>query len=114
MGFDGRSPECSGCANAAVIRTLRRWISIIRKSKRPRNFTVTATDRSGDTFSEVRLYRNGILIAVNQVSGNSINTSFTDDATIGEAYYYVIVKENDDQDGNGRNDEALSSSIWIK
>jgi len=80
----------------------------------PRNFTVTAVDGSGDTFSEVRLYRNGILIAVNQVSGNSINTTFTDNATVGSAYYYVIVKENDDQDRNGRNDEALSSSIWIQ
>jgi hypothetical protein len=79
----------------------------------PRNFTVTATDRSGDTFSEVRLYRNGTLIAVNPVSGNSINTTFSDNAT-GSAYYYVMIKENDDQDGNGRNDEALSSSIWIQ
>jgi len=79
----------------------------------PRYFTVTATDGSGDTFSEVRLYRNGTLIAVNQVSGNSVNTTFTDNAT-GKAYYYVMVKENDDNDGNGRSDEALSSSIWIQ
>ena len=79
----------------------------------PRNFTVTASDASGDTISEVRLYRNGTLIAVNPVSGNSINTTFTDNST-GSAYYYVMVKENDDQDGNGRNDEALSSSIWIQ
>jgi hypothetical protein len=79
----------------------------------PRNFTVTASDASGDTFSEVRLYRNGILIAVNPVSGNSINTTFTDNSS-GSAYYYVMVRENDDQDGNGRNDEALSSSIWIQ
>jgi hypothetical protein len=79
----------------------------------PRIFTVTATDGSGDTLSEVRLYRNGTLIAVNPVSGNSINTAFTDNAT-GRAYYYVMVKENDDQDGNGRNDEALSSSIWVQ
>jgi hypothetical protein len=79
----------------------------------PRNFTVTARDESGDTFSEVRLYRNGALIAVNLVSGNSITTAFTDH-TAGSAYYYVMVKENDDQDGNGRNDEALSSSIWIQ
>jgi hypothetical protein len=78
-----------------------------------RNFTVAASDQSGDTFSEVRLYRNGTLVAVNQVSGNSINTTFTDNTT-GKAYYYVMVKQNDDNDGNGRNDEALASPIWIE
>jgi hypothetical protein len=78
-----------------------------------RNFTVAASDPGGDTFSEVRLYRNGILIAVNQVSGNSINTTFADNTT-GSAYYYVMVKQNDDSDGNGRNDEALTSPIWIQ
>ena len=79
----------------------------------PRNFTVTASDGSGETFSEVRLYRNGTLIAVNPVSGNSVSTTFTDNTTA-KAYYYVMIRQSDDQDGNGRNDEALSSAIWIQ
>jgi hypothetical protein len=32
----------------------------------------------------------------------------------GKAYYYVIVTQGDDNDGNGRNDEAISSPIWIE
>jgi hypothetical protein len=79
-----------------------------------RNFTVNAVDRSGDTFAEIRLYRNGILLATQPVSGNQVSAGFTDASTAGKAYYYVMVKENDDNDKNGRNDEALASPIWIE
>src|SRR5215470_2068957 len=34
MGFDGGSPECRACANAAVIWALRRGVSALRKSER--------------------------------------------------------------------------------
>lgn len=79
-----------------------------------RYFTVTATDKSGDTFTEIRFYRNGNLIAVQPVSGNTVSAVFTDYNTTSKAYYYVIVKQNDDNNGNGRNDEAISSPIWIQ
>jgi hypothetical protein len=75
-------------------------------------FEVTAWDGSGDTFQEVRLYRNGSLLQTKSVSGNSIEVLFTDTdpSPSGSAYYYVIVRQND---GNGRYDEAISSPIWI-
>jgi hypothetical protein len=76
-------------------------------------FTVTAWDESGDTFQEVRLYRNGTLLQTQAVSDNSIEVSFTDPSPTGADYYYAIVRQNDDNDGNGRNDEAISSPIWI-
>jgi hypothetical protein len=79
-----------------------------------RYFTVSATDKSGDTFAEIRFYRNGNLIAVQPVSGNSVSAVFTDYNTTSSAYYYVIVKQNDDNNGSGRNDEAVSSPIWIQ
>jgi hypothetical protein len=79
-----------------------------------RVFTVTATDRSHDTFSRIRFYRNGDLIATQSVAGSSVTATFTDDETTAAAYYYVIVTENDDNDGNGRNDEAISSAIWVR
>jgi hypothetical protein len=79
-----------------------------------RSFAVTARDGSGDTFNKIRLYRNGDLIATQTVSGNSVSASFTDSATTTAAYYYVIVTENDDNDANGRNDEAISAPIWIR
>jgi hypothetical protein len=58
--------------------------------------------------------RNGILLATQPVSGNQVSAGFTDASTAGKAYYYVMVKENDDNDKNGRNDEALASPIWIE
>jgi hypothetical protein len=78
-----------------------------------RYFTVSAYNKRGDTFGEVRLYRNGNLIETRPVSGSSINEGFTDYATTSNAYYYIIVQENDDNDGNGVNDETISSPIWI-
>jgi hypothetical protein len=78
-----------------------------------RQFDVTACDGSGDTFQEVRLYRNGNLLQTKAVSENCIEVSFTDSSPTGSAYYYVIVRQHDDNDGNGRNDEAISSPIWI-
>jgi hypothetical protein len=78
-----------------------------------RQFHVTAWDGSDDTFQEVRLYRNGSLLQTRAVSDNSIEVTFTDPSPTGPAYYYVIVRQADDNDGNGRNDEAISSPIWI-
>jgi hypothetical protein len=79
-----------------------------------RAFTVTAADQSDDTFKQIRLYRNGDLIAAQSVTGSSVSVSFTDHETTAAAYYYVIVTENDDNDANGRNDEAISAPIWIQ
>jgi hypothetical protein len=78
-----------------------------------REFEVTAWDEVEDTFQEVRLYRNGKLLQTQSVSGSSIHVWFSDPAASGSHYYYVIVRQNDDNDGNGRNDEAISSPIWI-
>jgi hypothetical protein len=78
-------------------------------------FEVKAWDGSGDTFREVRLYRNGALLRTYDVSGDSIDIRLDGRSSNNDpAYYYVIVQENDDNDGNGRNDEAISSPIWIK
>ena len=79
----------------------------------PREFRVTASDGSGDTFQEVRLYRNGELLETRAVEGNVVDVVFTDTSGSGDAYYYVIVRQNDDDDMNGRNDEAISSPIWL-
>jgi hypothetical protein len=79
-----------------------------------RYFTVSASDKSGDTFAEVCLYRNGDLIGTQSVSGDFVSVVFTDYTTTSNAYYYVVVKENDDNDGDGMNDEAISSPIWIQ
>ena len=78
-----------------------------------RTFEITGRDGSGDSFSEARLYRNGSLVRSIALSNNSFSTTVTDGYT-GEAYYYVTVSQNDDTDGNGRNDEAISSPIWIR
>jgi len=85
----------------------------------PREFRVTASDRSGDVFEEVRFYRNGELLEARAVEGTSVDETFEDavaDSDDGaadrEAYYYVIVRQTDDNDQNGRNDEAISSPIW--
>ncbi|MEW5988805.1 MAG: DUF3604 domain-containing protein [Chloroflexota bacterium] len=79
----------------------------------PADFDLTACDGSGDTFQEARLYRNGDLLQTQTVSGNCLAVTFSDPAPTGRDYYYVIVKQNDDNDGNGRNDEAISSPIWL-
>lgn len=76
-------------------------------------FEVTARDGSGDTFRGVRLYRNGVELENRRVAGNAISVTFTDPSPTGADYYYVIVTQSDDNDGNGRNDEAISSPIWI-
>jgi len=78
-----------------------------------RTFEVAACDGSNDTFGEVRFYRNGVLMQTRIVDGNCIAVSFND-SFVAAAYYYVIVQQNDDNDGNGRNDEAISSPIWIQ
>jgi hypothetical protein len=78
-----------------------------------RTFRVKARDRSGDTFKEVRLYRNGKLLEAKTVSGRRIRLRFKDLSRTGSDYYYVIVQQNDDSNANGRNDEAISSPIWI-
>jgi len=78
-----------------------------------RVFTVRALDRGGDTFEEVRLYRNGELLKTRVVSGNRIKVRFGDLSRTGADYYYVIVRQTDDNDYNGRNDEAITSPIWI-
>ncbi len=74
---------------------------------------VTASDGSGDGFEQVRLLRNGVELESRPVSGGEIDLTFTDPAPTGTDYYYVIVTQTDDGDGNGRNDEAISSPIWI-
>ena len=79
----------------------------------PRVFTVTASDRGGDAFEELRLYRNGELIEMRAVSGLRVEEPFDDSRRSGDDYYYVIVRQTDDADKNGCNDEALSSPIWI-
>jgi hypothetical protein len=80
----------------------------------PREFVVRAWDGSYDTFEEIRLYRNGRLIKSKAVSGSSIEVSFKDPRRFRPAYYYVIVRQSDDNDGNGRDDEAMSSPIWTQ
>ena len=76
-------------------------------------FEVTARDGGGDSFEQVRLFRNGVELEARPVSGTEIAVSFTDPAPTGTDYYYFIVTQGDDGDGNGRNDEAISSPIWI-
>jgi hypothetical protein len=76
-------------------------------------FEVTARDGGGDSFERVRLFRNGAELEARAVSGSEISVSFTDPDPTGADYYYVIVTQGDDGDGNGRNDEAISSPLWI-
>ncbi|MCP4639645.1 MAG: hypothetical protein GY851_04400, partial [bacterium] len=78
-----------------------------------REFEVTAWDGSGDAFQEVRLYRNGTPLYAVPVEGSSIAVTCSDFAETGSDYYYVVVTQTDDNDGNGRCDEAISSPIWI-
>ena len=77
-------------------------------------FEVRAWDDIEDTFKEVRLYRDGKLLETKTVSGNDLRVYFEDTEATGQNYYYVIVGQNDDNDANGRNDEAISSPIWIE
>ena len=81
-----------------------------------REFSVRVWDGSGDSFREVRLYRNGKLLETKSISGiqNCIEVVFSDTSFSRAAYYYVVVGQNDDNDDNGRNDEAISSPIWIE
>jgi hypothetical protein len=76
-------------------------------------FEVKAWDEVEDTFQEVRLYRDGKLLETQTVSGSNVQVWFDDPAASGSHYYYVIVRQDDDNDANGRNDEAISSPIWI-
>lgn len=78
-----------------------------------RDFEVIASDDSGDTFQEVLLYRDGNLIERQAVTGSEITVQLSDSGATGSSYYYVILRQNDDSDGNGRNDEAIVSPIWI-
>jgi hypothetical protein len=77
-----------------------------------RVFEVRASDRDGEAFEEARLYRNGQLIESRAVTGGDVFEVF-EDAAGEDAYYYVIVKQADDSDTNGRHDEAISSPIWF-
>ena len=81
-----------------------------------REFSVKVWDEGGDSFQEVRLYRNGKLLETKSLPGmqNCIEVVFSDHSFSQAAYYYVIVRQNDDNDENGRNDEAISSPIWIE
>jgi hypothetical protein len=78
-----------------------------------RVFTVSASDGSGDAFQRVRLFKNGQLLDQFALSSNSISVDFEDTGATGDDYYYVIITQADDNDSNGRNDEALSSPIWV-
>jgi hypothetical protein len=77
-------------------------------------FEVKAWDDAEDTFREVRLYRDGKILETKVVSGNDIEVWFEDPTASGPHYYYVIISQNDDNDANGRNDEAISSPFWIE
>jgi len=59
-----------------------------------------------DAYAALHLKRNPL-------SGNRIRVRFRDLSRTGADYYYVIVRQDDDSDGNGRNDEAISPPIWI-
>jgi len=85
-----------------------------RLSGVPAEFTVNASDGGGDAFEEVRLYRNGILLDTQTVAGDAVSVTFTAPTVSGSNYYYVIVAQADDNDGSGRNDEAISSPIWLQ
>lgn len=80
----------------------------------PRVFTVSLSDRGGDEFERVRLFRNGEGVQETAVSGNAVEVAFEDPDGTGNDYYYVIVTQTDDGDRNGRNDEAISAPIWFE
>ena len=76
-----------------------------------RVFHVTASDRGGDLFEEVRLYREGQLFQARAVEGEKVNVTFADLEQ--GRYYHVVVRQRDDNDLDGRNDEAISAPIWF-
>ncbi|MBN1552998.1 CehA/McbA family metallohydrolase [bacterium] len=76
-------------------------------------FFISASDKSGDAFSQARLYKNGDCIQSQEVSGSAFTTTLSDPSPGNNAYYYVIIRQQDDNDGNGRPDEAISSAIFI-
>ena len=94
--------RCNGYPMGAQIQTNQR------------QFQVTAEDGNGDTFEQVRLYCNGTLLETQTVTGNPITATFEDTQHTGNDYYYVVVRQTDDEAGNDRNDEAVSSPIWIQ
>lgn len=71
-----------------------------------REFRMEARDSGGDTFSEVRFYRDGHVIETRAVSGNNIELTFNDPGASGDNHYYVVVKQTD-------GDEAVSSPIHM-
>lgn len=79
----------------------------------PRTFTVTASDGDGETFQEIRLIRNGVVIQSVPVEGNPVEVELSDPEGQGNDYYYVIVTQTGDANADGRNDEAISSPIWF-
>jgi hypothetical protein len=64
-------------------------------------------------FTEVRLYRDGVQIARQAVSGSGFASQLEDaHADAADArYYYAIVRQADDNDRDGRGDEAIASPI---
>ncbi len=84
-----------------------------RLQNMPRTFKVKASTSAGEAFEQVRLFRDGVLLQTQTVAGNPIEAEFSDAGTSGGSYYYVIVTETVDTDGNGRNDEAISAPIWL-
>lgn len=75
-------------------------------------FTVLVHSRSGDSFAQARLYRDGIQVATEALEDTTSEATFRGFNEAG--YYYVIVTQTDDNDNNGRNDEAISSPIWVQ
>ena len=94
--------RCSGYPMGSKLETM------------PRVFTVKADTAAGEGFEQVRLFRDGLLLQTQAVSGNPVEATFSDPAYSGNSYYYVIVTETVDTDGNGRNDEAISAPIWLE
>jgi hypothetical protein len=76
-----------------------------------RVFTVTASDDDGDRFEHLRLVRNGKVIEDRPLGGVQVVAETLADTATGPAWYYVILTQTDDNDGDGRNDEAVSSPI---
>ena len=79
-----------------------------------RRFSVNASSSGGDSLQQIRLFRDGVPLQTLAVLGNSVEAEFSDTSYDGDAYYYVIVTGTVDTDGNGRNDEAVSSPIWLE
>lgn len=79
----------------------------------PAEFTVDASTDNAAAFEQLRLFRNGELLETRSVSGNPVHAVFSDPAPKGNAWYYLIVTESVDRDGNGRKDEAITAPVWI-